>query len=198
MSHSKNIQFKQYNRTSLNQILSSQFVYANPNEIPLLKRLVLIIQVRAVKKTHFWYLTLLTNQKPYIKKFHSSWKNRAQKNNLLRPKDKSACWNISIQKKNILPFFRMALFDLFSAQYRWQECILKLEAESIRIKIPSAPLTFKTSMLQAKNHYVGQIPLTFKFTWNSISLFQKIFLLRSWKVINQPHIKNLDAQWDQY
>jgi len=192
MLNLQNAQFKQYNTSNLINILSSQFVYTDCNKVPLLKKLLLIIQVKAAKKTHFWYLTLLTNQKPYIKKFHSSWKNRALKNNLIRPRDKSTSWNISIKKKLLLQFLRSAIFDLFCTQYKWQECILKLEARSIRIKIPSAPLTWKTSMLQAKNHYVGQIPLTIKFTWNNTTLFQKIFLLRHWKIIYQPNIKNLD------
>lgn len=53
MSNTKNVQFQQYNMSSLNHILSSQFLYTDVNKIPSLKRLLLIIQVRAAKKTHF-------------------------------------------------------------------------------------------------------------------------------------------------
>lgn len=192
---SKISQFKQYNYSVLTNILTSQFFYRNLNRIPRLKKITASILVKGSKATHFWYLTLLANQKPYVKKYHPSWKSRAQKKNLIRPYAKSTFWMVKIKKRFFLRFLRNALFDLFSKQRNVEKCILKLDANAVLITIPSAPLTSKTRGLRSKNGYLINIPLTFRFVWKNTSLSQKIFLLRNWKVINQPNIKSLDEKW---
>jgi len=195
MSNYKNLQFKQSNFSILTNILSSQFIYTSPNKIPYLKKISVLIQALSPKKTHFWYLVLLTHHKPYVKTFRFSWKIRAQKVAFMKPKTKLTAWKIDIKKKFLLTFLRSVLFDLFSTQHRLEKRILKLEHNSVRVVIPSAPLTFKTSLLQTKNNYLIHIPLTFKFSWTNVSLFQKMFILRYWRIIHQPNIKFLDEEW---
>lgn len=195
MSTIKKLQFVQYNFSILTNILSSQFVYTDFDMLPRLKKLSVSIQVKGSKKTHFWYLSLLTNQKPYVEKFHPSWKTRAQKTHFASLKTKSMWWKLNIRKKFLLSFLQDVLFDLFYTQYNLERRILRLEASAIRILLPSASLTSKTLRLQSKKTYFIRIPLTFKFFWVNVSLFQKIFILRQWKIIKQPHIKLLDEEW---
>jgi hypothetical protein len=191
----KTLQFKQYNSSILTNVLTSQFIYSNPNRIACLKKLSISIQIKGSKATHFWYLTLLTNQKPYIKKYHLSWKSRAQKKKLIKPYAKTTFWTVNIKKNFFLHFIRGILFDLFSTQRNFEKRILRVDANAISITIPSAPLTSKTWTLQSRNGYLINIPLTLRFIWKDISLCQKIFLLRNWKIVNQPNIKSLDEKW---
>jgi hypothetical protein len=195
MSTTQKIQFEQYNSTFLTNILSSHFIYQDYEKLPQLKIINLSLCTKNSKKIHFWYLYLLSMQKPSIKKFHFSWKAHIQRSNLIKPKIKSTIWQTSIKKKKNLYFLYTVLFNLFSMEHLLEKKILKFQENTIGIIIPSAMLNFQTIALRPRNNYFPTIPLSFWFNWTNITVFQKLFILRHWKILNQPKLNYLDEEW---
>jgi hypothetical protein len=94
MLNIKKLQFKQYNKGLLTNVISSQFVYKNPNVLPVLNKVFTTIKAKHFKKIHFWYLSLLTNQKPYIKEIGIQKSKHIEKTLVLKSKARAVSSNV--------------------------------------------------------------------------------------------------------
>ena len=186
------LQLKQYTNKTLTHILSSQFIYQSIQEVPQLKKQELIIQTKKRKKTHFLYLFLTVKKRPYVKKYYTSWKMSSQKQSLLQSKPKNISWKVEIPTKIIFTLLGHMLFNVIPTQTDSEKTILNSQNHQLDITIPYAPLTRSTMKLQSKNNYLIDIPLTWRWQWNNISFFQKIFILRFFKVIKLQDLKRLE------
>jgi hypothetical protein len=186
------LQLKQYTNKVLTNVLSSQFVYSSIQEHPQLKKQQLIINSKKRKKTHYLYLFLMTTKRPYAKKYYIGWKSSSQKQNLVQSKPKTVSWHVEIPTNKIFDLLGKILFNIIPTQTDYEKPILNSHQHQLDVIIPYAPLTIHTIGLQSRNSYMTDIPITWRWQWNNISLFQKIFILRHFKVINQPNLKRLE------
>lgn len=187
------LQLKQYSNKILTNLLSSQFVYVSTQEKPELKKQQLLIQAKQRKKTHYLYLFLTTQQKPYAKKYYASWKSASQRLNAIKSKPKAVSWQIHLPKSKFFANLAYILFTIIPTQTNSEKAILNFHGNQMDLLIPHAPLTTATISLQSKNSYMTDIPITWRWQWTNTSLFQKIFILRHLKVLNQPGLKRLDV-----
>lgn len=81
------LQIKQYQNTTLTQILSSQFVYSSLNQKCELKKQALILEKKKKKKLYYLYLFLTANKRPYVKKQELVSKNT--KKSIMKKRTKS-------------------------------------------------------------------------------------------------------------
>ena len=178
-------QIKQYNNLIFSNILSSQFVYSALNQKCGLKKQELIIQNKKTKKIHYLYLFLTTNKRPYAKKYYLSQKNANKKNRVVKTKSKAVTWKVEIQSKDFYENFSRMLFQIIPFQNNSEKKVLKIQEKSLDLIIHYAPLTARTIGLKSKNSYISDIPLIWRLKWTKSSLFQKVFLLKHFKVINE-------------
>ena len=177
-------QIKQYNNLIFSHILSSQFVYSALNQKCELKKQELIIQSKKTKKIHYLYLFLTTNQRPYAKKYYLSQKNTNKKNSSVKTKSKAVTWKVEIQPKKFYEIFYRMLFQIIPFQNNSEKKVLKIQEKSLDLIINYAPLTSCTIGLKSKNSYISDIPLIWRLKWTKTSLFQKIFFLKHFKMLN--------------
>jgi hypothetical protein len=177
-------QIKQYQNAILTNMLSSQFVYAKISQKCELKSQKLIIQNKKIKKIHYLYLFLTTHRRPYLKKYYTFSKN-SNKNSKTKTKAKSITWGVSIKNIKFSEIVSDILFQIIPFQTISEKTVLKLHAENLDLIFHSAPLTERTISLKPKNSYLSEIPLTWRLKWTSASLFQKIFILKHLKILNE-------------
>lgn len=178
-------QIKQYENKILTNILSSQFVYSSVNQKCELKEQELIIQNKKTKKIHYLYLFLTTNKRPYAKKYYISQKNSNKKTRVVKPKSKAVTWSVGIKKNKFYDNFSRMLFQIIPFQNNSEKKVLKLQENNLDLIIHYAPLTTRTVGLKSKNSYISDIPLIWRLKWTKSSLFQKIFILKHLKVLNE-------------
>ena len=178
-------QIKQYKSTILANILSSQFVYSSVNQKCELKKQELIIQNKKTKKIHYLYLFLTANKRPYAKKYYVSPKNLSKKTRVLKTKSKSVTWRVDIKKNNFYEVISRMLFQIIPFQNNSEKKVLKLQENNLDLIIHYAPLTTRTIGLKSKNSYISDIPLIWRLKWTKSSLFQKIFILKHLKILNE-------------
>lgn len=178
-------QIKQYQSQILSNILSSQFVYSQLSEKCELKKQELLIQNKKTKKIHYLYLFLTTKKRPYAKKYYISQKNSNKKNPLVKTKSKSVTWKVEIKNKNFYEIFSQMLFQIIPFQNNSDKKVLKLQGPHLDLMIHYAPLTSRTIGLKSKNSYISDIPLIWRLKWTKSSLFQKIFILKHFKILNE-------------
>ena len=178
-------QIKQYQSMILTNILSSQFVYSSVNQKCELKKQELLIQNKKTKKIHYLYLFLTANKRPYAKKYYASSKNLNQKNNTVKTKAKSMLWKVIIKKNRFFEILYRMLFQIIPFQNNSEKKVLKLQENNLDLIIHYAPLTNKTVGLKSKNSYLSDIPLIWRLKWTNSTLFQKIFILKHMKILNE-------------
>ena len=178
-------QIKQYQKKIFENILSSQFLYSSINQKCHLKEQELILQNKKTKKIHYLYLFLTASKKPYAKKYDVSPKNSSKKTRTLKTKSKAVIWQVNISKQKFYQMFSLMLFQIIPAQSNSEKKILKLQENNLDVIISYAPLTSRTSNLKPKNSYLSDIPLIWRLKWTNSSLFQKIFFLKHFKVLNE-------------
>ena len=178
-------QIKQYQNLILSNILSSQFVYSALNQKCELKKQELLIQSKKTKKIHYLYLFLTTNKRPYAKKYYVSQKNSNKKNRVVKTRSKAVTWKVEIQPKKFYEIFYRMLFQIIPFQNNSEKKILKIQEKSLDLIIHYAPLTSRTIGLKSKNSYISDIPLIWRLKWTKSSLFQKVFILKHFKVLNE-------------
>lgn len=178
-------QLKQYKNTILTNILSSQFVYSSIHQKCELKKQELIIQNKKTKKIHYLYLFLTANKRPYAKKYNISPKNASKKSRVVKSKSKAVTWMVDIKKYKFYEMFHRILFRIIPFQNNSEKKILKLQENDLDLIIHYAPLTNRTIGLKSKNSYISDIPLIWRLKWTKSSLFQKIFILKHLKVLNE-------------
>ena len=178
-------QIKQYQSMILTNILSSQFVYSSVNQKCELKKQELLIQNKKTKKIHYLYLFLTANKRPYAKKYYASSKNLNQKNNTVKTKAKSMLWKVIIKKNRFFEILYRMLFQIIPFQNNSEKKVLKLQENNLDLIIHYAPLTNKTVGLKSKNSYLSDIPLIWRLKWTKSTLFQKIFILKHMKILNE-------------
>lgn len=178
------LQLKQYQNTTLTNILSSQFVYSSINEKCEIKKQELIIENKKNKKIYYLYLFLTTNKRPYVKQQYIVSKN--MKKTAAKPKIKSITWKIEVKKLFFFRTFSQMLFKMIAFQTNSEKKILNLNGKNLNLIIQYAPLTTRTAGLKSKNSYLSDIRLFWKLKWTKkTSIFQKIFLLKHLQVLNE-------------
>lgn len=165
-------------------MLSSQFVYANINQKCELKSQKFLIHNKKIKKIHYLYLFLTSNHKPYLKKYYNFSKNSSQ-NNQIKTKAKFITWGVSIKNIKFAEIFSEMLFQIVPFQTISEKAILKIHAENLDLIFHSAPLTERTASLKPRNSFLSEIPLIWRLKWTSSSLFQKVFILKHLKILNE-------------
>lgn len=180
---SKNKNLKKYTLGLWQYISTSQFIYMNPEKIIKLKRLSFRIETRKQKKIHFVYLWLLTKKIPYLKKFYPAWKNNSR-NNLIKTKQKKYSLQVKISTKNKFNLLYNILMEIISKQIHSEKKIWTFQADQVRVSLFSVPLTKNTVLLQIKNTYFPNIPMTLQFKFSKTTAFQKLFFLRSLKILS--------------
>ena len=178
-------QIKQYKKKILTHILSSQFVYSSVDQKCELKKQELIIQNKKTKKIHYLYLFLTTNQKPYAKKYYISPKNFGKKPRTMKISSKAVIWKVSIKNNKFDEIFYRMLFQIIPLQNNSEKKVLQLQESHLDLIIHYAPLTVRTIGLKSKNSYLSDIPLIWRLKWTKSSLFQKIFILKHLKLLNE-------------
>lgn len=192
LPYHKNFAFQQYQQISVKTCFTSQFIYSSLEDIPNLKRMDISIQTKKRKHIHFFYLWLLTGQIPYSRKFYPSWKNTGS-NPLLRAKAKIHPLKVSVRPKNKCVLLHEILAQIISKQLSSEKHVWNFEKNQVQVIIPASPVTPSTNFLQAKNSYFPTIPLRLYFTWNRVSAFQKLMILRTLKILSpEPKVKGLD------
>ena len=189
------VQIQQYQKTILTQILSSQFVYSKLEEKCELKTQELSIEKKKKKKIYYLYLFLTTKKKPYLQEQQMISKNLNKKNLLTRPKVRSVKWKVEIPKSNSNEILSYMLFQILPFQINSEQKVLRLNKKTLDLIVPYAPLTTRTEGLKPKNSYLPDIPLVWRLTWTkNTSLFQKIFILKHLKILNEliafPRLEN--------
>ena len=188
-------QLKQYQNTILTNILSSQFIYSSVNQKCELKKQELIIQHKKNKKIHYLYLFLTANKRPYAKKYYISSKTMNKTGSITKTKSKAITWRVEIRKRNFYENLNRILFEIIPFQTNSEKKVLKLKENHLDIIIGFAPLTTKTFCLKSKNSYISDIPLIWRLKWTNSPLFQKIFILKHLKVLNEGiHFKKLENE----
>ena len=183
---SSNLQLKQYQNTIWTNILSSQFVYTNPNQKCELKKQALVIEKKKKKNIYYLYLFLITNKKPYVKKRYIVSKNL--KKNTTKTRSAGIKWKVEIQKKYFSNIWTQILFEIIPFQTNSENKILNLNRHSLNVIFQFAPLTARTIGLKSNNSYFPDIRLIWKLNWTkSASIFQKIFVLKHFKVLNEAN-----------
>lgn len=195
LPYPKNLTLKNYQRSFLTYILTSEFIYSATQDVARIKRFRLNIQTKKKKKINYFYLWLLTGQMPCSRKFYPSWrkKRKTSTNLVVKTKVKSNRLQVAIRSKNKFLIIQEILFTIISHQLNYEKKIWNFQHQHIQILIPSAPLTRSTVFLQAKNGYFPNIPLHLHIKFSNTTAFQKLFLLRALKILTSTQqIKNLD------
>ena len=194
LPYPKNVTLKNYQRSFLTFILTSEFVYSATQDIAQIKRLRLYIKTKKKKKINYFYLWLLTGQMPHSRKFHLSWKRKkTSANEFVKTKVRSNCVQVAIHSKNKFSVIQEILFAIIAHQINYEKKIWNFQHQHIQILIPAAPLTRSTIFLQAKNSYFPNIPLSLHIKFSNTTAFQKLFILRALKILTSvQQIKNLD------
>lgn len=175
------VRLKKYTNSILTNLLSSQFIYNDLNLLPRIQAIWVQIQSKRRKNVYFFFLWLLTNQRPYAHKF-----NRSQKtfvNSLTKTKPKLFRLNTQISSKRIYVLLQEFLFELISIQLNYEKKIWRFAGNCIEIKIPTVVLTQRISTLFSANNYFPEIPLKVRLYWSSSSAFERMFFLRALKVL---------------
>ena len=76
-------------------------------------------------------------------------------------------------------------FQIIPSQNISEKKVLKLQKNKIDLIISHAPLTNRTMALKSKNGYIPDIPLIWRLTFSNSSLYQKIFILKHLRILNQ-------------
>lgn len=188
----KKLGLKQYQRTILPNVLTSQFLYSRLQDVPRIKRLRLNIQTKKSKNIHFLYLWLFTGKKPHSRKFNPSWKHSIS-NPLLKTKAKASRLQVAVRRKKICFLTHQILFQIISKQISQEKRVWRFQGRYIQAVIPAIPLTKATVFLQAKNSFFPNIPLTLHVQCSNATAFQKLFILRALKILSsEQKIKKLD------
>jgi hypothetical protein len=175
------VRLKKYTNSILKNLLSSQFVYNDLNLLPRIQAIRIQIQSKRRKNVYFFFLWLLTNQRPYARKF-----NRSQKtfvNSLIKTKPKLFRLHSQMSSKRIYVLLQEFLFELISIQLNYEKKIWRFADNCIELKIPTVVLTQRISILFATNNYFPEIPLKVRLYWSRSSAFERIFFLRALKVL---------------
>ena len=149
--------------------------------MPRIQAIRIQIQSKRRKNVYFFFLWLLTNQRPYARKF-----NRSQKtfvNSLLKTKPKLFHLHVQTFSKRIYVLLQQILFELISIQLNYEKRIWRFIDNCIEIKIPSVILTPRIATLFSTNNYFPEIPLKARLYWSRSSAFERIFFLRALKVL---------------
>ena len=178
----------------MRNIFASQFLYGNTNQILHLQRLSSSIQSRKNKKIHYFYLGLLTKHMPYSKKFHLTEKNTSlQGTFFLKTKFKKHVLQVNLKQRYQWTILREVLWHIIAKQTNAEKTVWTYDQLNIKINIPFVPLTPRTFLLQAKNNYFPNLPVTLTFSFPFTTAFQKLFFLRLLKFLSPAaKIKNLD------
>jgi len=196
LPYPKKLTFAKYSHEFLPLILSSEFSYLTPNNLPTIQRLRINIYTKRAKRIHSFYLWLLTGQKPFRKKFHLSQtrRKRSSSKSLQRKKIKSKHVQITIQSGNTFFVLRELLFSIVTKQMNYEKPIWRFRQKDIQLSIPIAPLTYSTVRLKTKNNYFPNIFLRVGLTFSPSTAFQRLFLAKALKLIHtKPQLKGLET-----
>lgn len=173
-------------------MFTSHFVYFRLQDVPLVRRLRVNIDTKKSKKVHPLYLFLLTGQIPYTKKFYPSWKNSST-HSAIKPRALTNRVQVCVRPRNKFVIVSEILNHIIPKQIAHEKPIWHFQDEHLMVIVPMASLTKSTAYLQGKNSYFPNFALTLHFTLNNITAFQKLFFLRSFKIIQSSQkIKGLD------
>jgi hypothetical protein len=94
-------------------------------------------------------------------------------------------WSVEIKHNKFYENFYRILFQVIPFQNNSERKILKLQENKLDLIIHYAPLTSSTIGLKSKNSYISDIPLIWRLKWTKSSLFQKVFILKHLKLLNE-------------
>lgn len=181
----KSLQIKKYQNKILTSFLSSQFIYSCVTQKCELKKQQLIIKNKKTKKIYYFYLFLTTKKRPYIKKYYTLSNTSKKKSSVSKTKTRMTKWKVEIKKNQLVDNLAYMLFEIIPFQNNSEKKILKLQEQDLDLIIHYAPLTRRTIGLTPKNSYLSDIPLIWKLKWTTSSIFQKIFILKHLKILNE-------------
>lgn len=188
----KNYALRQYQKTGLTQIFTSNFVYSNLENIPRVRRLRLNVETKKSKKAHSLYLFLLTGQIPYTKKFYPSWKNSTSQA-FLKPKKATHRVQVCVNPANRSIILSEIITQLIPKQLTNETPIWRFQGDKMIVVVPMASLIRNTGLLQGKNNYFPNFSLMLHLTFPKMTAFQKLFFIRVSRIIaSQQKIPGLD------
>lgn len=146
-----------------------------------------------MKKIHFLYLYLLTKYIPYAHKFYFSSKLKSFiRRSTGHRSRKSSYLSIFIKKRQTINFLNKLLGSIFSLQRKSEYSIYQVNGHIIDLVIDNVPPTIETNQLQISHWYANPISMYIRLEFKSCSLFQKLFLIRSWKLMTTELILGLE------
>jgi hypothetical protein len=180
----KVLQLNRYYAKTLRHIFSSQFVARNVSNIPKLNKLVLSVEAKKIKKTHYMFVYLLTTgKKSHLIKYNIPKKFKRQSSRI-KKRHKIMCRLSTRQTEKTL---NKILFNILPK-------IFPTEKKSLQINrhIYQIPLIKENLALKSRSGYLPTIPLTLNFYLPYTSLYQKIFSLRYLGLYSSYPIEHLE------
>ena len=185
------ISLKKYYTINFNNISSSQFLYENNKHLTSSPELKCVITFDKLDGTHYLYLFLLTQQVPHLVKYkQSSIKSRNE--NILNSNKKSLMLYVFLKNYNIWKVMSTLFLYIFPQQTTIEKDIFHVSDQTMRLVIENMPLFNRTKKLQSSNHYIIPIPFSLIFQSKNNSLFEKFYLVKTFKILQiSSYIKGL-------
>lgn len=185
----KVLQLNRYYTKTLRHIFSSQFIARNINNIPKLSKLVLSIEAKKIKKTHYMFVYLLTmGKKSHLIKYNIPKKFKRQSSRI-KKRHKILC-RLSARKTE--KTLNKILFHILPAIFPTEKKSLQINRHIMRLIIYQIPLIKENLALKSRSGYLATIPLTLNFYIPYTSLYQKIFALRALGLYSSYPIEHLE------
>jgi hypothetical protein len=185
----KVLQLNRYYTKTLRHVFSSQFVARNISNIPKLSKLVLSVEAKKIKKTHFMFVYLLTTgKKSHLIKYNIPKKFKRQSSRI-KKRHKILC---RLSKRKTEQTLNKILFNILPAIFPTEKKSLQINRHIIRLIIYQIPLIKENLALKSRSGYLPLIPLTLNFYIPYTSLYQKIFSLRALGLYSSYPIEHLE------
>jgi hypothetical protein len=100
-----------------------------------------------------------------------------------------------MQHRKKFIFLRHTLFNFIPNQQISEYPVYSLNKQKISILLPNAPYTYNTSILLLRKFFTTVFSLRIQIVFASCPLFQKFFLLNSYKVLKTTYIPGLEKEY---
>lgn len=163
-----------YNKT-LQNILTSSFIFDDINQIFQLNKFVISIEPRKSKKFYYIFLYILTfGVKPHLNKYHIPWKFKYQTTRVAK-KSNFICKISGKRGEKILSYF---LFDIFPQLFTAEKQVLHINRNIAKLTIYHFPLVEKSLRFKSKSNYLPRLTIHISINLKYTSIYHKIYLLQ--------------------
>lgn len=174
---------KKYYKIHFLSLQASKFIKISNLDIAKIDKIRCAIHSPKMEATQFLYLFLYTKKLPQLHKYYTNSINFIRDSSRTQ---KSIDVATFLKKRIYWKFLYQQLFSIFSNQPILETNVFQITMQQIRLFIETMPLTENTFRLQSPHHYIALLPFSINITFKSTTLFEKLYIFKTLKILKIP------------